>query len=77
MSSRGSQEEKFKNIVLKVEPARAHSPDTHTSNLIKPTNSPNKHPNPARTPINIFKYLAKDAASPAEQANLRQEHPIL
>lgn len=40
MNQRNNQEDKFKNIILKVEPAKTHSPDLATSHGVRPTFSP-------------------------------------
>ena len=43
MSQRHNQEDKFKNIVIKMEPVRSHSPDLVTTHSIKPTHSPTNY----------------------------------
>lgn len=57
MTSRFTQEDKFKNISLKLEPIKAPSPDLQTSNIVKPTHSPTNRP---ATPIHSRNYFPKE-----------------
>lgn len=57
MTSRFMQEDKFKNISIKLEPLKAPSPDLQTSNIVKPTHSPTNRP---ATPIHSRNYLPKE-----------------
>ena len=72
--NRNGEDEKFKSIVLKQEPARHHSPDLITTHTIKPTNSPtNQSGHRPSTPIHHYHHPPEPEISHS-QIHTRPSH---
>ena len=74
MSQRNNQEDQFKNIVLKVQPIRQHSPDIASVHPSKPTSSPTNQSLPRNPSPILYQHLP--APQPIPPVEIATSHLI-